>query len=294
MNATTSITRESFPPWFRGRNTLLVGPTGTGKTYSIRSAYEAGLEIFLVFTEPSMELFHDLPSSRVHWQYVPPATPDWETMVENAERINSLSFKALSGLGDINKQAYDQFLQLLRALSGFTCDRTGEYFGPVDTWGPERMLVLDSLSGLNIMAMDMVVGAKPVKSMADWGVAMDNEERIINKLCMSTACWFTMIAHAEREVDEVLGGNQLMVSALGRKLAPRIPRYFSDVIYTKRDGKNFKWSTAEINVDTKARTLPISDSLEPNFAQIIERSIELAKDYSEVTELTSAKLLESQ
>ena len=60
-----------------------------------------------------------------------------------------------------------------------------------------------------------------------------------------------------------------MVSSLGRKLPPKIPPKFDDVIYCIREGTSFRWSTAAVGVDLKARNLPISDKLPPSFVQII-------------------------
>lgn len=253
-----------------GSNVMLVGATGTGKTHSIRTLVEAGLEVFVIFTEPGMEVLSDIPSDKLHWKYIPPSTTDWASMLDSASKINRLAFKALTELGDINKSKYTEFLTLLTTLSNFVDDRTGECFGAVDSWDGSRALVVDSLSGLNIMAMNLVTGSKPVKSMADWGVAIDNLERLLTKLCVDTKCHFILTAHLERETDEMTGGTSLMASTLGRKLAPKLPRFFSDVIHVKRNAEQFVWSTASMNVDLKARNLPISDNLPPSFIPIID------------------------
>lgn len=253
-----------------GPNVLLVGASGVGKTHVIRTLLDAGIEeVFVVFTEPGMDVLGDLPEDKVHWHYIPPANADWPKMIASAKKINTMNFEALSKLSEINKSDYGQFIELLECLHNFTCDRTGEEFGSVTNFGTKRALVVDSLSGLNIMAMDLVVGSKPTKSMSDWGVAMDNLERLVQKLCVDTHCTFVMTAHLEREVDEVQGGVQLMVSTLGKKLAPRMPRFFSDTIHCQRKGTTFTWSTATVNVDLKARNLPIATGLVPSFEQVI-------------------------
>lgn len=257
-------------PSIPGVNVLLVGGTGGGKTHSIRTLVDAGIETFVIFTEPGMEVLADVPAEKLHWNYIPPAVPDWSAMIDSASKINKMNLKALADLSDINKSQYTEFLSLLSVLSNFTCQRTGQSFGPVDSWDSSRALVIDSLSGLNIMAMNLVTGSKPVKSMADWGIAIDNLERLITKLCVSTQCHFVLTAHLERETDELTGGTSLMASTLGRKLAPKLPRFFSDVIHVKRDGTKFSWSTASINIDLKARNLPLADSLPPSFLPIIE------------------------
>jgi hypothetical protein len=174
-------------------------------------------------------------------------------------------------MSDINKRKYGQFIEVLTTLSNFKCDRTGETFGAVDDWDSSRVLVVDSMSGLSIMAMNLVTGSKPVKSMADWGIAVDNLERLTTKLCVDTKCHFVLLAHLERETDETTGAISIMASTLGKKLAPKLPRFFSDVIMSKREGEKFSWSTAAFNVDLKTRYLPIKDGLAPDFRPIIDK-----------------------
>lgn len=262
------MTTYSLP----GPKILLVGATGSGKTHSIRTLVDSGLEVFVVFTEPGMEVLSDIPSDKLHWHYIPPSGPDWASMIDSAKKINSLSFKSLAEMPDINKRQYTEFLSLLTVLSDFEDQRTGKRFGPVDSFSiSERALVIDSLSGLNVMAMNLVAGSKPVKSMADWGVSMDNLERLITKLTTDVPCTVVLTAHLERETDETTGGITLMASTLGRKLAPRLPRFFSDVVHCYREGTKFYWSTASVNVDLKARNLDLADKLLPSFGPLLAR-----------------------
>lgn len=242
---------------------MLVGPVGVGKTTAIASLVEAGLKVYAVFTEPSFEVLgdqrHGNVLAKIDFDYLPPANTDFSDMLQSARLINTLTMKGLSNLDDINKTKHAEFMTLISKLN----ERQ------VDKWGTGRALILDSMSGLNIMAMNLVVGSKPVKSMADWGIAMDNLERLVQKLCTGLRCHFMMTAHAEMERDEVTGQTFIMAGTLGRKLAPKIPRYFSDVIYVKREGTNFSWSTVEMGADLKARNLPYAANIKPSFVPII-------------------------
>ena len=265
MNTTTAVPASTLP----GVNEMLCGTSGSGKTHAIRTLVEAGLEVFVLFTEPGMEVLADIPKEKLHWHYIAPASPDFVDMMSSATKINTMSFEAITKLPDINKRKYDEFIQVLVTLSNFKDDRTGASFGPVDSWDSSRVLVVDSLTGLSLMAMNLVTGSKPVKSLADWGVAIDNLERLITKLCVDTKCHFVLISHLERETDEVTGGTSLMASTLGRKLAPKLPRYFSDVIHVVRKADKFVWSTVTSNVDLKARNISLADNLPPSFVPII-------------------------
>lgn len=248
---------------------MLVGPTGSGKTHAIRTLVEAGLEVFVLFSEPGMEVLADVPSDKLHWHYIPPSAPDFSDMIDSAQKINALSLKSLADMTDINKKKYCEFIEMLKCMANFHDDRTGKDFGAIDDFGTSRAFVVDSLSGLNIAAMNLVVGSKPVKSMSDWGIAIDNLERLITKLTTGLQCVFVLTAHLERETDETTGGITLMASTLGRKLAPKLPRFFSDVVLARREGDKFFWSTTTTNVDLKARNLPFSDKLPPDFKPLI-------------------------
>lgn len=260
-----------------GVKVMLMGGAGSGKTHSIRTLVDAGLEVFVLFSEPGMETLADISSDKLHWKYIAPSAPDWADMIDSANKINTLSLKSLAEMTDINKRKYGQFIEVLTALSNFTCERTGQSYGAVDDWDASRVLVVDSLTGLSIMAMNLVTGSKPVKSMADWGIAVDNLERLTTKLCVDTKCHFVLITHLERETDETTGAVSLMASTLGKKLAPKLPRFFSDVIHVKREGEKFSWSTASFNVDLKTRYLPIKEGLPPSFVPIIEKWRSLQK-----------------
>lgn len=254
-----------------GVNVLLLGATGTGKTYSLHSLPAVGVTPFILATEPGVHnVLGDLPDEQCHWHYVSPNTVGWEALIDSAIKINKLSLESLSKLSGINRQKFTEYVEMLTTFHEFTCDRCGENFGDVSEWGTDRALVVDSLSGLSVAAMNLVVGSKPVQSKPDWGIAMSNLKLLIDKLCLDTKCHFILTSHLEREFDEITGGIKLMASTLGQKLAPKIPRFFDDIIQSRREGSTFLWSTAAPNVDLKTRNLPIEDNLKPNFGPLID------------------------
>lgn len=59
-----------------------------------------------------------------------------------------------------------------------------------------------------------------------------------------------------------------MPSTLGRKLAPRLGNFFSDVIHVRRDGTKFLWATDTANADLKARHVPLAGNLTASFAPL--------------------------
>lgn len=273
-----SSDEDASNPNSRGTKTLLLGPVGTGKTTSLTTFIEAGLELFVIGTDPGFEESildaierKGLPLEKFHYQYIAPASADWEALIQNARSINTMGYDNLSSLKmGLNKQAYTQFIELLRALSDFVDHRTGKHYGPVDDFPENVAFAIDSLSGINVMALDMMIGGKPTAHQGEWGVAMNAEEKLVLKLTSDLKCFFVLTAHIEKEPDIVTGVPLTMVGALGRKLAPKLPRTFSDVILAVKEGDKFTWSTAAVGVDLKSRSLPIKDGLTPSFGQIVE------------------------
>lgn len=252
-----------------GTSTLLLGPVGSGKTTALKSWLQIPeVTIFGIFTEPSFEVILDLKCDRMHYAYIPPMDTPFSDMINSAKMINTMNIKQLSNLDDISKGKYTEFVRTLNTLSNYKCQRCNQVFGAVDSWGGDRVLWFDSLSGLNVQAMNLVVGSKPMKALADWGIAMDNEERLIMKLAATLECHFVLTGHLEPERDEATGVLYQMAAMLGRKMAPRVPRFFSDVIMTKRSGTTFAWSTTAAGIDLKARNLDYSDNLPPTFVPL--------------------------
>jgi hypothetical protein len=190
-------------------------------------------------------------------------------LIANSDRLLTLDAKTLANFNDPNRSKYDLFKLIQIALCDFPDDRTGQKYGPVETWPVNRVLAIDGLTGFCAAAMSMMTGGKPIRSQQDWGMAQDQVEIMLRMLCDQVPCWFVLIAHVEREVDQVLGGVKLMPSALGKALPPKIPPMFSDVILTVREGTTWTWDTASSQADVKARNLPWKAGQPQNFATIV-------------------------
>lgn len=262
---------------------LLEGASGCGKTYSIATLGEAGLEVFVIVTEPDgigslidSWTAKKLPIEKLHWNVVLPSSLGWNALNDMVNTIGTTGYediaKIKSGVG--KTQTREPAMKLLRTLANFVCERDGKEYGDVSRWGHDRVLVLDSLSGLSIIAMDLTIGYKPAAHQGEWGVAMNFLEKVILKLTSDRQSMFVMTAHVEKELNELSGAQQIMTSTLGRKLAPKIPRFFSEVVYAKRavagTTTTFTWSTADVNVDLKNRALPVSTVLDPSFRPVVD------------------------
>ncbi len=270
---------EASPPYaLPGVNVLLMGPSGTGKTHSIGTLVDQGIEVFYLAMESGMESLlgywtdngKPIPQN-LHWHKLVAPAADFGQMIANAKNINMLNLDALAKMADPNKSKHNQFISLLEALNNFPDDRTGEKYGPVNQWDQSRVLVIDGATGISQCAMALVVGGKAVRNQSDWGIAQDQVEKLVRMLCDNCLCHFVLLAHVERETDAVLGGVKLMVSTLGKALAPKLPAMFSDVILAERQGDKWSWNTASPMADVKTRNLGIRSDIPPSFEQILTK-----------------------
>lgn len=149
-----------------GVNVLLEGATGTGKTYSLGTIADSGVELFVLFTESGLETLLGYWTDRglevppnVHWHVLPRSSTSFDTLAKSALSINTMLQESLHKMQDPERAKHNQFITLLRALADFPDDKTGARFGPVDSWGPDRCLAMDSLTGINPIALSLVVAA---------------------------------------------------------------------------------------------------------------------------------------
>jgi broad-specificity NMP kinase len=255
---------------------LLMGQPGAGKTYALASLLKAGLEVFVIFTEQGKEslleacIETEAPMDKLHWARVSAGSPGFGSLKKIAKTINRSTQKDMQGEKGIDNQKYQQMIDLIGLCEDFV-DQHGVSYGNATEWGNDRCLVIDGLSGINTMCMDLVVGAKPVKTIADWGIAMDAEMRFINQCVNSLTAMFVLVAHLELNKDEVEGRIYKYPKVLGNKNTYDFGKHFSDVVLATDEGSKFSWSTEAKNMQLKTRNLQRSSKLKPDFVPLVEK-----------------------
>jgi hypothetical protein len=278
--------KESEDSLLPGVNVLLEGPGGTGKTHALGTLVDYGakhgLEVFYAGLESGMESLMgywtdkglSIPEN-LHWHVLNmqvAAGTGFDHLLKRAQEVGSMTQDALHKIQDHTRSQRNFMEQFIKkVLINFEDQRTGKTFESMKAWGPNRALAIDGLTGLGRIAMSLVIGNKPVRSQADWGIAQDTVEPLINMLCDGVKCHFILLAHIEREVDQITGGTKVTVSSLGRALAPKLPSMFSDVILTVRNGKVWTWSTANPMADLKTRNLEYAENIPPDFSLILNK-----------------------
>lgn len=263
-------------------STLLAGPSGSGKTSSIATQLLCGLEVFVIVTEPDgvaslLDSCERLkaPVDQLHWSTCTPGAAGWMDLEDMITKISSMDQKQLADQRDMGKASFRApAMKFLNAFRNFTCDRTGQNFGDFTTWDDSRALNVDSLTGWSVIGFGCTVGFKPTANPGEWGIAQNFVHNMLMKINSDRRCFFTLTAHVEKEMDELLGVKKLMVSTIGAKLAPKIPPFFSEVVKCSRvmvqgNKAEFRWSTLDDQMDLKNRALPIDSVLPADFGPII-------------------------
>lgn len=268
-----------------GPKILIEGPSGTGKTYALgtlvdwAAAQTPPVEVFVLFIENGLETLQgywrdkgkEIPAN-LHWHSTLTRPLGLKSLMEAADKVGKLSYESITKMVDANRGGDNNaFYKILQACSDFPDDRTGKKMGPVDSFGPDKIFCVDSLSELANASMKMVIGNKPTAAPSDYGVAQNNLMNLLRLYTQGIRCTFVLIAHVDRQQDEISGGIKLMTKAVGKAMANDIPQLFSDVIYCVREGQSFYWDTAASNVDTKTRNLPIAAKQPPDFGQIMKK-----------------------
>lgn len=235
----------------------------------------------MIPTEPGyQDLLGDIPPSKLHWHYVPSFSGmeqkvghTFDTVLAAAKLLNTKHHDAIQKEGGVNKENHQQLWNLIATCNNYVCDRTKTVFGDVSTWGHDRVLFLDGLSGLSNMAVRNTVGDKPFLELRDYSAAQFLIEQLVNGLCSRTRAMFVMTAHLEREQDPNTSAYKLMVSVIGRALAPRMPRFFSDSIHCRMEiagnAPKWTWNTLSNEITVKSRNLPMAMGLAPDFRQLV-------------------------
>ena len=233
-------------------SSLIMGPPGSGKTSSLATYGKSGIETFVLFTEPRGE----------------------ESLLDSIT-VRVMDYESISKLkSGVEKASMVQFEELLTSIEDFPDDKTQKTFGDVTSWDDSRAFVIDSMSGLNELAWLTTVGYKPTAHEGEWGMAMNLEKELIHKLTSDCRCYFTMTSHIDREADLITGSSRIMAAMLGRKLAPKIPAKFSEVILTRKSTDGFWWSTVDNAADLKNRSLPSSPNLKQDFGLLVSAHTE--------------------
>ena len=216
---------------------LLLGDSGAGKTGSLASLAEAGWNLHINDFDNGLDILRNVltpaAQARVFYESIQDSREKRGVNVLGAGNQIIGRTERMVPVGD----AWPRFLSLLDKWPA-----TGE---SVYKLGPKDVLVNDSLTFMSKAALNFIlkVNNRHKLNEYDYGDAQTMLEDIFATLYdHDLKCNVILIAHIDYQPDG-RGVLQGMPAAPGKKLSPKIGRYFNSVLRVKTIGKERQITT---------------------------------------------------
>jgi len=233
----------SFDKFEESQTTKIIylGHTGSGKTGSLVSLAAAGYNVRILDLEKGVEIIKDYlfnPASIYtranpgHWTAEQAAgVASRITYVTITEKVTIKSGRSIP--------KGDAWTRLNNQLDKWTDD--GRDFGSINTWGPQDILVVDTLSRASQMAFNLILAmngrllTRPEQS--DWGQAQKLIEDLLGWLCSDEVkCNVIMCGHISY-IETEAGPTRGFAQTIGKALAPKVGQYFNHALMAKATGQ---------------------------------------------------------
>lgn len=261
-------------PLYESCKAMLYGDSGTGKTGSVAALANIGYQIRILDFDRGLDPLASF------------VKPEFKRNVHYITCTDRMV--AVPGGKSVPKGVPTAWTKATNALNRW---KDGDVdYGPIESWDNRVVLVWDSLTFSGDAAMRLVLaragrsGETPYH--LDYGEAMEMQERALTQLyAENVKCHVLVMAHfrfledptAPQRYDDK--GNLLprperaYPSALGKKLPPKIGRFFNTMLMTKVQGnRRIISSTPEENVMVKSPVpLPATMPIETGLATLFEK-----------------------
>jgi hypothetical protein len=243
---------------------IVAAHSGAGKTGALASVANAGYELFILDFDNGLDpLYHFvLPEFKHNVHFV--------TLQDDTENTS----------GETIIKRADSFIRGMKLLANW--DDGEKNYGPVVTWGPERVLVLDSLTFASIGALHLAsirngqnkYRPQAIKGLGDPRQIIGEAQVLVEGMLADlhsnkVKCNVIVMSHITYEgPDTDMTG---FPTTVGRKLSPNVPRYFNTMLYMEKVGNQRQIKLNHPGIPTKCpalipETLPINTGL----AQVIK------------------------
>jgi hypothetical protein len=207
-------------PSFSTMKALCASDSGMGKTGSLACLVDAGFNLRILDYDQGLSVLKGYVKDRAK--------------LANVHYVDGLKedFGLTAGrLGVKKAHAFQRGMDALDKGGEEYWGKAGAHIGPLATWSPCDILVLDTLSSIGRSALWLVMQLNAAgfkqPEIQHYGTAMENVERMVQMVTSELApCHVIVNTH----VTSVEGDSRLYPEALGSKLPPKIGRYFDNVV----------------------------------------------------------------
>lgn len=269
---------------------LALGDAKAGKTTSLVSLVEAGYKLRIIDMD---NLLDSLAF------FIKQKCPD---KIENVEYRTLRDKRKMTPLGPVIDGAAKAFPEAIKMLDRWKFkddDGTEVDHGVPADWGPEYILVLDSLSRFCDAAYDFREPLTPRGKSGEYDARAtygDAQDAVENTLATLTGKNFKtnviVICHGQY-MDQPDGTTKIFPQGVGKALSPKIPQYFPTYVrYKNTGGKRTIQLKSDVNIDLAAPRPDLPDSLpaETGLATIFEKLREMPPETTKVTTQVQPKV----
>ncbi len=213
---------------------LYLGDSGTGKTGSLVSLMKAGFKLRVVDFDNGLDVLKEFGTKECPDKL---ANVDYETVRD--------PYKA-GPTGPIVSGVPKALVNSLKLLNKWPDESV-----PAE-WGPDFILVIDSLTGLGKAAFEWAKGMNPgAKDPRQW--YHQAQQAVDNVISLLTSEAFhanvIIIAHVQF-VEQNDGTFRGYANTIGKALGPMIPTYFNTMVLAKTQGSGVNIKRTIITVPT--------------------------------------------
>jgi hypothetical protein len=222
----------------------LIGDSGAGKTGALAALVNEGYNLRVIDFDNGLDILGNFISPKAKGSLI------YETLQDKTKLVNGVTIPV--GMPKAVTKA-------MSLLDHWKTDDEG--LGPVSSWGPKDVIVLDSLTffGLSSLLYVRAINSRGANSLQiqDWGRAMEIQEGVLNALASEAiSCNVIVTAHITYIEDVVTAGMRGYPAALGSKLPPKVGRYFNSVLSLRVRGtgtneRRILRTTSEGNLELK-------------------------------------------
>jgi hypothetical protein len=258
---------------------LLIGDGGTGKTGSLVSLVQAGYKLRILDFDSGLDVL--------------------ALMVKRhcPEKMNSIEYRTLDDKfkpgptgAIITPYAFSEATKMLDKWKYKTRDGEEIDHGSPYTWGPECILVIDSLTFLSHAAFNWAQhlnsGTKDKRQI--YGAAQDGVEHILAQLKSEAFQTNVIVISHVKYIEREDGTTKGYPTSVGSALSPNIPTYFNSTLQCKTNpgGKRTIQTLSTALIDLKnpaaySEVLPIETGL-ATFFEVLRGKLSTTKEPSQV------------
>jgi hypothetical protein len=228
---------------------LVEGDSGTGKTGALASLVGAGYKLRILDFDNGLDVLK---------QYV---ARDYPTLLDNVEFRTLRDKRKATSDGPVivgSPKAFIEGIKLLDRWKYTEADGTEVDLGVPAEWGPDCILVLDSLTFFSDAAFDFREPLVPRSRDGKYDVRAvykDAQDAVENVLALLTSESFqtnVIVTSHIRYMDNPDGTKKAYPTSVGSALGPTIPRYFNSVAQCEtKGGKRTIQTAATAMIDLK-------------------------------------------